>query len=126
MQPVLPDRYVAYLFDDIHLKPGDLLVTRQMVIRHLDESLDRNSRVAVFTTSGKMLINFTDDREKLHAVINSILPWDRWSDFAGLPAHELLRGRLSGESDGFSWKASSIVMPRVRIRIFFLRSWGKA
>ncbi len=73
--PVLPERYVAYLFDDIHLKPGDLLQSRRAVNRHLDESLDASARAAIFTTSGVMLSDFTDDREKLHKAVNSILPW---------------------------------------------------
>jgi VWFA-related protein len=73
--PGLPERYVAYLFDDVNLKTGDLLQARQAVNHHLDESLEPKARAAVFTTSGKMLINFTDDREKLHAAVNSVLPW---------------------------------------------------
>jgi VWFA-related protein len=73
--PVLPERYVAYLVDDIHLKPGDLLQSRRAVNRHLDESLDPSARAAIFTTSGVMLSDFTDDREKLHKAVNSILPW---------------------------------------------------
>lgn len=74
-QPALPDRYVAYLVDDIHLTHGDLLNARQALNRHLDEALDRSSRAAIFTTSGIMLSNFTDDREKLHKAVNSIQPW---------------------------------------------------
>jgi VWFA-related protein len=75
VKPDFPDRYVAYLVDDIHLKSGDLLQTRQAMNRHLDEALDRGTRAAIFTTSGVMLTDFTDDREKLHKAVNSILPW---------------------------------------------------
>jgi VWFA-related protein len=74
-QPVLPDSYVAYLVDDVHLKPGDLLQTRQAMNRHLDEALDRASRAAIFTTSGTMLSDFTEDREQLHKAVNSLQPW---------------------------------------------------
>src|SRR3984885_10524591 len=81
--PALPERYVAYLFDDIHLKPGDLLQSRLAVNRHLDESLDPSARAAIFTTSGVMLSDFTNDREKLHKAVNSILPW------SGGPSHDL-------------------------------------
>lgn len=73
--PGLPERYVAYLFDDIHLKPGDLLQTRQAVNRHLDESLEPSARAAVFTTSGQVLAEFTADRETLHAAVNRVLPY---------------------------------------------------
>lgn len=73
--PALPDRYVAYLVDDIHLTQGDLLNARQALNRHLDEALDRSSRAAIFTTSGIVLSDFTDDRAKLHKAVNSIHPW---------------------------------------------------
>src|ERR1700722_8658390 len=71
----LPERYLAYLFDDIHLTGGDLLQARLAVNRHLDESLEPASRAAIFLTSGRMLTEFTDDREKLHKAVNSIVPW---------------------------------------------------
>ena len=82
--PVLPERYVAYLFDDIHLKRGDLLQTRQAVNRHLDEALEPNARAAIFTTSGRLVADFTDDREMLHKAVNSILPWTSGPD----PEHD--------------------------------------
>lgn len=78
--PTLPDRYVAYLVDDIHLTRGDLLNTRQALNRHLDGSLDRSSRAAIFTTSGLMLADFTGDRAKLHAAVNRIQPWTSGPD----------------------------------------------
>ncbi len=74
-KPALPERYLAYLVDDIHLKSIDLLNTRQAMNRHLDDSLDPTSRAAIFTTSGRVLIDFTDDREKLHKAVDSLLPW---------------------------------------------------
>jgi VWFA-related protein len=74
-QPVLPDRYVAYLADDVHLLSGDLLQTRQAMNRHLDESLEPSARAAVFTTSGQVLSDFTADREKLHRAVNSVQPY---------------------------------------------------
>jgi VWFA-related protein len=79
-KPVLPERYVAYLFDDIHLKPGDLLQTRQAVNRHLDESPDFTARAAILTTSGMVLAEFTADREKLHQAVNRVQPYTRGPD----------------------------------------------
>lgn len=79
-QPTLPDRYVAYLFDDVHLKRGDLLQSTQAVNRHLDETLDAHTRAAVFTTSGIMLSDFTNDLAKLHKAINSVQPWTSGPD----------------------------------------------
>jgi VWFA-related protein len=79
-ESVLPERYIAYLVDDLHLQRGDLLQTRQAMNRHLDESLDPRSRAAIFTTSGLMKADFTDNREKLHQAINSIQPWTSGPD----------------------------------------------
>jgi VWFA-related protein len=79
-KPVLPERYVAYVIDDIHLLRGDLMQARVAVNRHLDEALEANSRAAIFTTSGRMMADFTDDREKLRKAVNSILPWSSGSD----------------------------------------------
>jgi VWFA-related protein len=72
---VLPESYVAYLVDDVHLDRGDLLNTRQAMHRHLDESLDPSSRAAIFTTTGMMLVDFTADRERLHNAVNRIQPY---------------------------------------------------
>ncbi len=79
-QPTLPDRYVAYLVDDIHLTRGDLLNARQAMNRHLDEALDPSSRAAIFTTSGIVLSDFTSDREKLHKAVNRVQPWTSGPD----------------------------------------------
>jgi VWFA-related protein len=78
--PALPDRYVAYLFDDVHLKGDNLLQARQAVNHHLDEALEPKMRAAIFTTSGRMMADFTDDREKLHKAVNSILPYTSGPD----------------------------------------------
>lgn len=74
-QPTVPERYVAYLVDDVHLERGDLLNTKQAMHRHLDASLEPNSRAAIFTTSGVTLVDFTADREKLHDAVNRLQPY---------------------------------------------------
>lgn len=79
--PALPDRYIAYVVDNVHLKSSDLLQTRRAMNRHLDEALDAKSRAAIFITSGKVVVDFTDDREKLHKAVDSILPWSNGPDF---------------------------------------------
>jgi VWFA-related protein len=72
----LPDRYVAYFFDDIHMQPGDLLQARQAAHRHLDSAvLDSKARAGIFTTSGRYTQDFTNDLGKLHDALNRIQPW---------------------------------------------------
>ncbi len=75
-QPKLPGRYVAYLFDDVHTKVGDLLQGRQAANRQLDHTLDANTRAGIFTTSGRTTQDFTGDVERLHAAVNRIQPWE--------------------------------------------------
>jgi len=74
-KPALPERYVAYLVDDVHLDRGDLLNARQAMHRHLDQALDPTSRAAIFTTSAVTLADFTADREKLHDAVNRLQPY---------------------------------------------------
>ena len=71
--PVLPERYTAYLFDDIHLAFGDLARVRDAGDRHM-ASLDPTARAAIYTTSGQNTLDFTDDRAKLHETLLSLRP----------------------------------------------------
>jgi VWFA-related protein len=73
--PTLPDRFIAYLFDDIHLSIGDLAQARAAAERQLGESLRSSTRVALFTTSGRTRQDFTNDRDQLQTALNRILPW---------------------------------------------------
>jgi len=72
--PVIASRFIAYLFDDIHLRVQDLQVSRKAVTEHL-QSLEPTTRAAIFTTSGRTTLDFTDDRDKLRESLNHILPF---------------------------------------------------
>jgi VWFA-related protein len=74
----VPERFIAYVFDDIHLKAADLVAARVAADRHLSESLGAGTRAAIYTTSGHVLVDFTDDRDKLRESLVKIQP------FAGL------------------------------------------
>jgi VWFA-related protein len=69
----MPDRYVAYLFDDVHLKFEDLARVRDAAARHL-AGLASVDRAAIFTTSGQTVLDFTDDRAKLHETLLRLQP----------------------------------------------------
>ncbi len=69
----VPERFVAYLFDDIHLQFGDLTKVREAAERHL-ATLRPTDRAAIFTTSGKVGIDYTDDRAKLHETLLTLKP----------------------------------------------------
>ena len=79
-KPELPDRYVAYFFDDIHMQAGDLLQARRAASHHLDTALDAGMRAGVFTTSGRTTQGFTNDVAKLHDALNRIQPWTSIND----------------------------------------------
>jgi VWFA-related protein len=71
---VAPERFIAYLFDDIHLSFADLAFVRSAAQRHMDTSLLPTDRAAIYTTSGQTSLEFTDDRDQLHATLAKLLP----------------------------------------------------
>jgi VWFA-related protein len=71
---VIPDRFVAYVFDDVHIRTGDLAQVRKAVWSNISETLGPADRVAVATTSDLVMLDFTDDREKLQAALLRVQP----------------------------------------------------
>ena len=69
----IAQRFVIYLFDDVHTSIRDLIQVREAADRHLSESLDATTRTAIFTTSGLGNLDFTDDRQKLHAALLKLM-----------------------------------------------------
>jgi VWFA-related protein len=69
----VPGRFVAYLFDDVHLEFGDLAHVRDAAERHFS-NLAPTDRAAIFTTSGVTTLDFTDDRVKLHDALHHLQP----------------------------------------------------
>jgi VWFA-related protein len=69
----IPERFIAYLFDDIHLAFGDLARARQAAGRAL-ATLNKTDRAAIYTTSGQNQVDFTDDVDKLQADLLLIRP----------------------------------------------------
>ncbi len=71
--PQVPDRFVIYLFDDVHLDSKYLLPARAAAERHI-ATLRPTDRAAIFTTSGQNNLDFTDDRALLHEALLRIQP----------------------------------------------------
>jgi VWFA-related protein len=71
--PSVPEHYIAFLFDDIHLNFGDLAQARTAADHHLATLLPTD-RAAVFSTSGQTTLDFTDDRAKLHETLLRLQP----------------------------------------------------
>lgn len=74
VKPVgFPVRYVAYLFDDLHISFQDLATVRNAAHHRLD-ALAPTDRAAILSTSAQTMLDFTDDRAQLHATLNKLLP----------------------------------------------------
>jgi VWFA-related protein len=71
--PAVPERFVAYLFDDVHLEFGDLARVREAAERHF-AALRPTDRAAIFSTSGQTTLDFTDDRAQLRATLLRLQP----------------------------------------------------
>ncbi len=69
----IPERFVAYMFDDIHVNFGELSRVREAAGRHMN-TLQPTDRAAIYTTSGQVVLEFTDDRDKLQATLLRIQP----------------------------------------------------
>jgi VWFA-related protein len=65
----IPDRFVAYIFDDLHMSHSDLVYTRDAAKRQIDSSAHARERAAIYTTSGQRMQEFTSDPDKLHAAL---------------------------------------------------------
>jgi VWFA-related protein len=72
--PVIPTRFVAYVFDDKHFNTQDLMQARLAALKHFDAMDTTTTRAAVFATSGISPEDFTSDRAKLAAALNRMLP----------------------------------------------------
>ena len=70
--PAKPERFVAYLFDDLCLGNLQLQQARDAAIRQFSNSIGPADRAAVFTTSGQIMADFTADRAKLLETLHNI------------------------------------------------------
>lgn len=68
----LPQRFTALFFDDYHMEFGDLVPIREAAKRYLAKRLDAGERVAIFSASGSIHVEFTSDREKLEEALTHL------------------------------------------------------
>jgi len=67
-------RYTALYFDDLHYDFTDTIRVTDSAYSFFKSTLGPRSKVGVFTSSGEITLNFTDDREKLHQTLLAIKP----------------------------------------------------
>jgi VWFA-related protein len=68
----MPQRFVALVFDDLHMKTNESLAVRAATEK-LFASLAPTDRAAVYTTSGEVQQNFTGDAETLRKALATII-----------------------------------------------------
>ena len=73
LESTLPARYVAYLFDDLHLTFENVSRVREAA-EHRIERMNPEERIGIFSTSGLTVADFTDDRAKLREAMKRLGP----------------------------------------------------
>src|SRR5208282_5643887 len=64
-----PERYIIFLFDDLHLLAGDFSRVRNAASRMMAESLQPTDAAALVSTSGEVNSGFTRNRTKLEEAV---------------------------------------------------------
>lgn len=67
--PASPERFVAYLFDDLNMDFSDMVYVKKAATQHIATGLQASDRAAIFTTSGQTNLDFTDDKAKLQETV---------------------------------------------------------
>jgi VWFA-related protein len=75
-------RYTALYFDDLHYDFTDTIRVTDSAYSYFHSTLGPRSKVGVFTASGEITLNFTDDPKKLHAALLAIKPHLPWASQA--------------------------------------------
>jgi len=68
-KPVAPTRFVAYVFDDVHLTVEDLGNVRLAALKHIEQGIPPQERVGVLTLSGNLSLEFTNDVAKFRETL---------------------------------------------------------
>jgi len=71
---VVPTRFVAFVFDDVHLKLEDLMNARVAALKHIEQGIPPQERVALLTLSGNVSLEFTGDVAKFREMLIKITP----------------------------------------------------
>jgi VWFA-related protein len=69
---VVPERYIVFLFDDLHLETGDLAIVKKAVTKMLNGALAETDMAAVMSISGKTNSGMIRDHAKLAEAIMSL------------------------------------------------------
>jgi VWFA-related protein len=75
----LAGRYIVLAIDDIHLSPSTMMLSRQSLIKFVDQQVGSGDQVALITTSGQLGLfqQFTNDRDVLKRAITRLSAQER-------------------------------------------------
>src|ERR1017187_2429617 len=73
-KPVAPTRFVAFVFDDVHLSIEDLGNVRVAALKHIERGIPPQERVGILTLSGNLSLEFTSDVAKFRETIGKLQP----------------------------------------------------
>jgi VWFA-related protein len=104
--PPPPEHFIAYLFDDLHLRFEDLSQVRTAAATNM-ATLQPTDRAGVFTTSNRTAQDFTQDRAQLQAALLKVMPQGREAQSAAnrcpdlnyYQADMILRSMSGGDSN---------------------------
>jgi VWFA-related protein len=69
-----PERFIVFMFDDMHVDVGDLARTQKAVTKMLPQSLSDSDMAAVVSVSGRINSGLTRDRTVLEKAIMQLQP----------------------------------------------------
>src|ERR1022692_2643261 len=71
-KPVAPTRFVAFVFDDVHLTTDELANVRVAALKHVAQGLPPEERVGILTLSGTVSLELTNDLAKFRETLAKI------------------------------------------------------
>jgi VWFA-related protein len=71
---VLASQFIAYVFDDLHLRFSDMAYVRDAALSVLSGPVSPEKRIAIYTTSGQNTVEFTGDVEEIQAALRRLRP----------------------------------------------------
>jgi VWFA-related protein len=80
-KPVAPTRFVAFVFDDVHLTAEDLGNVRVAALKHIERGIPPNERVGILTLSGNLSLELTNDVTKFRETVAKLQPIPARSHF---------------------------------------------
>jgi VWFA-related protein len=84
-----PERYIAYVFDDLNTSFGDVAALREAALRHFRAGSPVSDRAAIYTFSGRTTLEFTSNQAKLEDTVMKLRLRPSMGHGAGMPCPDV-------------------------------------